>query len=110
MLQGTGPAPCPPEGALSKQVSYSRSRCGRGDYSDVRKTRGVYLAAKIFCQHHVQFHSRSFCISLCPSVFPLSVSLCHLHNDPPSHLFIRTVVAQLLCYTKLRTGTDVLQL
>lgn len=29
--QGMGPVPCPLEGALSKQVSYSKSRCGWGD-------------------------------------------------------------------------------
>lgn len=76
MLQGTGPAPCPPEGVLSKQVSYCKSRCGWGDYSDLQKTNGTYLAAKISCQHRVAFHSLKFCISLClclPSIcLPLS--------------------------------------
>lgn len=38
-LQGMGPAPCPPEGALSKQVSCGKSRCGWGDCSDCLKKR-----------------------------------------------------------------------
>lgn len=39
MLQGMGPAPCPPEGALSKQVSRNKSRCGWGDYIDCSRSK-----------------------------------------------------------------------
>lgn len=53
MLQGMGPAPCPPEGVLSKQVSCSKSRCGGGDCIDVLNTSGIQFAAKTTCQHHL---------------------------------------------------------
>lgn len=42
MLQGMGPAPCPPEGALSKQVGYSQSWC-LWPCARVTKTSGIGL-------------------------------------------------------------------
>lgn len=76
-LRGTDPVPCPPEGALSKQVSYTESRCGWWVYYSYRSKGKLYLSTNSNLLPTAQGISQSqavyFFIPLCLSSICLFV-------------------------------------
>lgn len=75
-LQGMGPAPCPPEGALSKQVSHAKSRRGQKDYSDPSKDqRDLSCSIVLFA-----VFGSIYLIPLYLSLIPPPLVICTLFN------------------------------